>query len=478
MQTWDGNTVIGQVIEDLGDHALIEHAEAVAEFVRLDGAGFRKRASAPMSIVRTLKDRKHRLRLPVLVALVNCPSISANGALLDEPGFDPKTGVLFDPLGVPFLRVPERPSERAAETALARILLLLQTFDFVSDDDRAVALSLIFTGIARRGLPHAPLHGFDAPVAGTGKSTLVDIASVLATGHEASVIAQGETREELEKRLSAVLMRGDPLIAIDNCELPLEGVVLNQALTQDALDLRILGLSKMVKAQAKPLISATGNNLIIKGDAIRRSLVARLDPKCERPELRTFNYDPIGDAKQNRAELVVAVLTVLRAYHVAGRPNRPTPPLQSFVPWSDTVRGAIIWRRQGDPVRTMGRQREADPVLTSLRTVLTAWRDEFGDAPKTLSDAVNTANATMATPDQNGFSYTRSYTHPALRDALLFIGGRGGVIDARTLGQWFNKHKDRVVDVGDGGADLVSFQKAGILHGSQQWRVRSAAEGG
>ena len=105
-----------------------------------------------------------------------------------------------------------------AQTALARIVRLIETFDFVSQDDKAVALSLILTAIARPGLPTAPLHGFDAPVAGSGKSKLVDIASILATGHEAGVIAQGETREEAEKRFSTLLMRGDLIIAIDNCE--------------------------------------------------------------------------------------------------------------------------------------------------------------------------------------------------------------------------------------------------------------------
>jgi hypothetical protein len=60
------------------------------------------------------------------------------------------------------------------------------------------------------------MHGFDAPVAGAGKSKLVDIASILARGCEAGVIAQGEDREEAEKRLSTLLMRGDPIIAIDN----------------------------------------------------------------------------------------------------------------------------------------------------------------------------------------------------------------------------------------------------------------------
>ena len=47
MQTWDGKTVIGQVIEDRGDYALIEDAEAVAKFVRLDRAGNMRPTSAP-----------------------------------------------------------------------------------------------------------------------------------------------------------------------------------------------------------------------------------------------------------------------------------------------------------------------------------------------------------------------------------------------------------------------------------------------
>ena len=55
-----------------------------------------------MSLIYTLKDREHRLRFPVLVGIVNCPIIAADGQLLDQPGYDPKTGILFDPLGVDF----------------------------------------------------------------------------------------------------------------------------------------------------------------------------------------------------------------------------------------------------------------------------------------------------------------------------------------------------------------------------------------
>ena len=199
----------------------------------------------------------------------------------------------------------------------------------------------------------------------------MDIASILATGHEAGVTAQGETREEAEKRLSTLLMRGDPIIALDNCEGPLEGVVFNQALTQQWANLRILGQSKAIRARCASLITATGNNLVIKGDLTRRSVVCRLDPKVERPELRQFTYDPIADAKDNRGELVAAALTILRAYHVAGRPNRP-PRLQSFEQWSDIgARRADVARRRrsgrNDGPPAQGRPGAGQPDRRSAR---------------------------------------------------------------------------------------------------------------
>ena len=469
LPTWDGKTVAGQIIEERGEYALCEDAETVAEFLKFDKEkGKLVPAPAPMGLIRTLKERKHRLRLPVLVGVVNCPSISATGELLDRPGYDPKTGVLYDPLGVVFPRVPDRPSKREAKTAMKRLLRLFQTFDFVSEDDRAVALSQTFTAVVRRGLPFAPLHGFDGPVAGSGKSLVVDTASILAAGHEAPVIAQGKNAEEFEKRLSTALMEGDPIIAIDNCSQPLEGDLLNQALTQHFLDLRILGHSKKLRTQAKALISATGNNLTVVGDVTRRSLIGRLDPKCERPELREFKYDPIADAKENRGELVVAVLTVLRAYRVARRPKRPKPALQSFVPWSNTVRGALIWLGQGDPVKTMDRLRKTDPITATLKAALTVWRDEFGDKPTTAFAAVAAANETL--PAARG--EPPSFARPFLRAALYDVAGRSGAVDTHALGQWLGKHEDRMVNIGGAqSTDFAEFKKAGTLHGVQQWQV-------
>jgi putative DNA primase/helicase len=433
MQTWDGKTVEVQIIEERDNYALLEDIEASAAFALFDGrTKTRKRTAPPVKLALTLKQRRHRLRLPNLVALVNCPTIKANGQLVTEPGFDGTTGILFDPRGVAFPPVPDKPTKAVAELALKRLSRLIETFDLVSKDDLAVALSLILTAIARPGLPNAPLHGFDAPAAGAGKSKLVDIASILATGHEAGVTAPGEDREEAEKRLSALLMRGDPIIALDNCEAPLEGVLINQTLTQARVELRILGVSKVVTARCASLITATGNNLVVKGDLTRRAVIGRLDPKVARPELRQYAYDPIADAKANRGELVAAALTILRAYVTAGRPNRP-PRLQSFEQWSDFVRGALIWLGAGDPTATMDRLRKRDPVLASLTAVLHAWHAAFAFEPVTARRAIDTADE-----------------KPDLRDALMAVAGRGGKIDARALGSWLAHHAaDRVVTLSD-----------------------------
>src|SRR5262245_6710637 len=65
-----------------------------------------------------------------------------------------------------------------------------------------------------------------APAAGTGKSLLVDVAAILATGRLTPVISQGCSEEELEKRLGAALLAGDVVVSIDNCEHELQSVFL------------------------------------------------------------------------------------------------------------------------------------------------------------------------------------------------------------------------------------------------------------
>jgi putative DNA primase/helicase len=215
-----GGTAEGQIIGELGQNALAERLATAASFVKYDGrirgGGGLKRIDPPKDVVKTLMERGYSLRLPVLVGVVNCPQLAADGRILDKPGYDAKTGVFFDPRGAKFPTIAESPTKDDALAGVKRLLALVRTFDFQSETDRSVAVSLILTRLARIAMASAPLHAFDAPTAGSGKSMLVDIASILATGERAIVFAQGAKPEEFEKRLAVQLIMGRQIIAIDN----------------------------------------------------------------------------------------------------------------------------------------------------------------------------------------------------------------------------------------------------------------------
>ncbi|MGB7976301.1 MAG: hypothetical protein WCF81_18585 [Roseiarcus sp.] len=216
------------------------------------------------------------------------------------------------------------------------------------------------TALIRRSLSTAPFHAFSAPIRGSGKSKLVDIASVIATGEEAPVLSAGGDDVELEKRLVASLLTGSPIISIDNCSRPIGGDLLCQMLTQPMVRPRILGKSETPTCPTGAFVAGTGQNFTAIGDMERRTIVCKIDPKMETPETREFPFEPVALAKKSRPQLVVAVLTILRAYHVAGRPDQPKA-LGSFEEWSNLVRGALLWLDCADPVSTMEEVRMADP---------------------------------------------------------------------------------------------------------------------
>jgi hypothetical protein len=294
----------------------------------------------------------------------------------------------------------------------------------------------------------------------------VSIGSIIATGQDAGVIAQGHTPEEFEKRLATQLMKGKQLIAIDNCNSPLDGDLLNQALTQAQLEMRILGQSKDFTARCATVTAATGNNLVIVSDMTRRALKGRLDPKVERPELQQFTYDPIADAKANRGELVGAALTILRVYHVAGRPGR-LPQLQGFAEWSDSVRSAMTWLDLEDPVETQEKLRENDPKLAALVLVATAWRTAFSAERRTVSEAI--ADAEQRTNIGTTADEKWVIANPNINEALMSVAGRNRAINPEALGNFLRKSVGKIVTLDDGAGAKVRFEKPDTKQGVAVW---------
>lgn len=402
--------------------------------------------------------------VPKLLGVVTAPTLRADGSLIDTPGYDRRTGIIFDPRGVSFPALANRPTRADAERALAQLKRLFRSYKFVTPADHSVALSAVLTAVARRALPVAPMHAFSSPVAGSGKSKLVNVAAVIATGSRAAVTSTGKDRfgdAELEKRLIASMLAGDPIVTIDNVDGELGGEFLCQCLTEHTLKPRVLGFSKNVVLPNATAFFATGNQLVVVGDATRRVLVSQVDPQVERPELEAYPFDPVYYAKRGRPIFVVAALTIIRAFKVSG--DRPAEAwLGSYEQWSRMVRSALTWLGEPDPVDVLERSRAGDPRLQRLREMAAAWRDAFpGSKAAKVSQLAEAGD---------------EYVNPALHAVLLAIApsGRSGTFNQEKLAWWLRKNAERVVSVDGLSYRITKDPHAPTGHGTV-WMLQDVA---
>jgi hypothetical protein len=388
-------------------------------------------ADVPSRVIEAYQGRVGEWKLPVLTGVTGTPQLRNDGSLHDMPGYDPISGLLYKPER-DFEVIPEHPTKNDALTALRLFDDLLAGFPFVTGADKAVALSAILTALDRHNMPAAPMHAFKAPVAGTGKSKLCNIVSILSTGRPVAVTAQPEREDELEKRLNSELLAGASIICIDNCEHPLQSAFLCQMLTQEVVTIRFLGQSKNVQTLTRATVLATGNNMQIVGDLTRRTLLCSLDAQCQNPELRQFDCDAEVVAQAQRGHLVAAALTILRAWHCASM-RIDCSPLGGFEDWSQRIRAPLLWLGCDDPCETTLRVKAADPEVERLAAVLRQWRDCVGvGIGLTMRDVSNKADLA-----------------PDFRNALLEVAaapGTGTVLSMKRLGLWLRKVEGRIVD--------------------------------
>jgi putative DNA primase/helicase len=425
-------------LRPLGPDALTDVLAQTAKFQRYDE---RRRAwvniDPPAKVAATLLSREGKWRLPPIAGIITTPTLRPDGSLLAQAGYDPATRLylmLDEDLRMP--EIAEAPTREQAEAALKLLIEPLAGFPFVGPVDRAVALSSIITSIIRPALPVAPLHGIRASTAGTGKSFLVDVFSTIATGRPCSVMAVGKTEEETEKRLGALLLDGAPVISIDNVNGELGGDMLCQMTERPLVRVRILGKSEVPEIECRATIFATGNNLTLVGDMTRRAVLCTLDAGVEQPELREFDFDPITRILENRGAYVAAAITIVRASRAAGSPP-VCGPIGSYGPWSDSVRSALIWLGEADPVDSMKIMRDEDPELVVISELFAAWREVL-----TLGSAYTTSQIEDAASArfQDG-----GYEHPEFRDILMRQANSGPAISTKRLGRWLTRIKGRVV---------------------------------
>lgn len=397
-----------------------------------------KRCDCPRRVAEHYLSRGNWPELRPLTGFVEAPLITAEGRIIDQPGYDADTGLFLAGAAIAgYSAPPATPSQAEAEACKKTLLDLIAQFEFVDDGDRAATVAGMITGLVRRILPAAPMMAITAPTPGTGKTLIAETFAVISTGRRASVLSLGHDDAEAEKRLAGVLMAGDACICLDNVDRPMRGDLICQAVTQQFVRLRPLGASGMLSIPTHALMVATGNNLSIVGDLKRRVALIRMDAKMERPERRTFKYDHLEDVFTRRGALIRAALTIPLAYLAAGAPAIDgLHPLGGFEQWDRLVRRPLVWLGLPDPLKASEGLREMDPDLEGLRLLLGAWSDEFGERDTPAADVVAAGmRLQFGGPE---------HANPDLRDALQLICNEKP--NTRRLGYWLRAHRDRIVD--------------------------------
>ena len=447
---------------------LADHMGRVCEFysVKVTPEGEVKETTqdAPLGVARAVLAKHGERGFKTLVAVVTAPTLRADGSVLDVPGHDAESGLLYfsDDPNPP--KVPVNPTPAEALDALRFLWRPFAQFPLVDDVARGVVLHGLLTAAIRAALPTAPGIALDAPAAGTGKTLLARCIGILATGTDPAVLPPADDDPETRKRLFAALREGARVLLWDNVREPLGCAALDAFLTAGTFSDRILGVSETATLPNRAQFIATGNNLRLTGDTCRRIFLARLDAQSEKPYARDFSFDPAQRIESDRMQYVVAALTIIRAFITAGRPKLGSGRTASFELWDDLVRQPICWIKTlvaqtdddelpalDDPLQAAQTAFDQDPETTKHTALLHAWHAEYPGIAATVAGAV-----------------ARGVDGNDLHAALDEIGGQGSRTNPRIVGRWIERHVGKRING-------LRFERGTMSRGLTTWIVKSDA---
>ena len=381
------------------------------------------------------------------------------GKIISAPGWHAPTGLIVD-VREDLPATPDRPTKDDAIRALARLLRPFREYLRNSPKLRPVLAAAALTAVLRPSLPTAPAILIDGNVVGVGKGKIARALAVLATDGLPAIIAEGHNDEETEKRVATAVLQGASALLFDNLQRTVASSTLESVLTEGVATVRIFGRLADVTVECRALVLMTANNATLRRDMLRRTLPVRIVVPQEKPELRRFDFDPVDEARQDRAELLAAAFTVVKAWHVArGLPENAkirTKTLGSFEMWAEIVAGAVEWLTGDNPVDAVEARKNEDPAAVAERAVITALHELFDDE-FTAAEA-----ASRIDPATWGMVLSFKGDHP----------------EARAVGKWLHKRLDQAFSIAQDHGNppvLVTLGQLGTdRKGNMRWTLKGA----
>jgi len=313
---------------------------------------------------------------PVLEMISQCPIFLPDGSLHATNGYDSSSKVFCDLQGM----TGKKPTMTVTQARALILDELLVDFPFAELGSRAHAVALLLELFVRMLIKGPrPAYLVDAPARGTGKGLLVEVLSFVCLGRPVDVMSLPPNEDEVEKRITALLISAQPMVLMDNVTT-LRHNALNALLTTREWSGRLLGLSRIVRVPNDAVWVATGNNVNISDEMARRLMPIRLDAGVERPEDRTnFKHPDLSSwVKGHRPQLIDACLSLVQAWVDTGMPMGHQK-LGRYEGWT-AVMGGIL-DVAGIPGFLSNRERlyaQSDSETQDWVEFIEAWWMRFG----------------------------------------------------------------------------------------------------
>jgi len=438
------------------EQVLTQALSAMCDWERPDGRskGLVRCDPTPRLVNMLFHKRDYKI-LPELKGVARQPFFGAakHGVpvLVEKSGYDEESGLYCVFRGQDY-ELPE-PTLANTQKAMELILDLVSEFHFVAEVDRAVAVSAMFTAVFRPSIGLAPGFHVRAPVIASGKSLLCDVIGGFAGPDGNKKVSYPRNSEEATKVILSALLTAPAVLEFDDMDSDwIPHGVMNRMFTSEHISERILGVSKMATVSTRTTVLGSGNNVGPIRDLTRRVITCHLDPRCAMPAALVYRKNPVEVIRNARAKYVSAVLTIVKAWFVAGSPKTAVPNIASFGgEWSDLCRHPLIWMGLADPAAAFFDQIKSDPDVENLGHLLKAWDQAFGSKDTTIREMAGKVNI-----------------NNSLEDALIeFPVMERDVLNRSKFGWLLKKNANRIVDG-------LMFER---VDGSERtaWRVVRAA---
>lgn len=406
------------------------------QYFTINDKNEQKYINPPIQLVNQLLSINRKLN-KISIA-TDMPIILTNGEIVSRYGYHEEHEIFISQMhdDLPSLK---NVSKAQLQKAIDDLIHPFCEFSFKTSLDFSVTLAAILTAITRPILPITPAFAIDAPTQGTGKSYLSQCLAILATSKSPTTFppTSAKNDDELRKRLTSSLLNNDRAILFDNIIETFDSPTLATFLTNAKYSDRVLNQSKNMSFNNKLLVLITGNNIEFAGDMLRRVLKCRLDTQLQDPTTRNFTFNPIEYIKQNRYNLVIAGLTIIKAYfeseYFLAHHYKNKGKLASFESWDGLVRQPILWlsdtidnNKFQDPINSIKQSMKSDPdcqtwslILLELEQI-NELKDKWLEAKEIFQIILNSSNHLIIIELFQDLLNTDEISHRNLGKALSF----------------------------------------------------------